>query len=44
MNFWQRFRRCAQVVLAVLAVVALVGALTSPAPQPGAPRSGTTGL
>lgn len=44
MNFWKRLRRAAHIVLALLAVIALLGALTSPAPQPGSSRGGTTGL
>jgi hypothetical protein len=44
MNFWKWFRRCALVALTLLAALALVGALTSPAPHPGTPRGGTTGL
>ncbi len=44
MNFWQRFRRCAQLVLAVLAALALLGALVSPGSPPDTARGGTTGL
>jgi hypothetical protein len=44
MSFWKWFRRCVQAAIALLAVLALLGALTSPAPHPGTPRGGTTGL